>query len=239
MGARCNMSQFHGCNNFQMAQLSTCGDYDALMKVVVVGESGVGKSSVITKYCEDAFHTVTNSTIGVDFRVKLVDTETATIKVQLWDTAGQERFRSLTSSYYRMADGIIFLYDTSEPSTLDALEERWISEASSASNETLQQGNVLVLGTKSDKEGNLATQTCAASLAKSLGWSHAVCSAKSGDGIADSLESFIKAVSASSVFIQKKTAPRQQTPNPPLEVTTCNSQFHRCFTVLLDQMKAL
>ena len=92
--------------------------------MVLVGESGVGKSSAITQYCEDDFRPMTSSTIGVDFRVKIVDTETnnKAVKLQLWDTAGQERFRSLTTSYYRMADGIILVYDTSDEATLDALE---------------------------------------------------------------------------------------------------------------------
>ena len=81
--------------------------YDHLFKVVVIGDAGVGKSSILLRFTDDTFEEQMQSTIGVDFKVKMLDREGKRIKMTIWDTAGQERFRTLTSSYYRGAQGII------------------------------------------------------------------------------------------------------------------------------------
>merc|ERR1712164_108380 len=125
-------------------------EYDHLMKLCIVGDSGVGKSCLISQYCEAFFPLVSDATCRVDFRVKLRENGNKLYKVQLWDTAGQERFRSLTASYYKMADGIVFAYDLNDPASVEALETRWLPEARRHHAQCLESGNVLILGTKSD-----------------------------------------------------------------------------------------
>uniref|UniRef100_A0A1I8FK31 EF-hand domain-containing protein n=1 Tax=Macrostomum lignano TaxID=282301 RepID=A0A1I8FK31_9PLAT len=89
---------------------------ERVFKVVFIGDSGVGKSSVIHRLCQDAFKSTFAATIGIDFQVKAMELEGQVIALQLWDTAGQERFRSITKQYFRKADGIVIVYDvTSAP----------------------------------------------------------------------------------------------------------------------------
>ena len=84
---------------------------DFLFKLVLIGDTGVGKSCILLRFADDAFTESYISTIGVDFRFRTIKVENKTVKLQIWDTAGQERFRTITSAYYRGADGIIMVYD--------------------------------------------------------------------------------------------------------------------------------
>lgn len=96
--------------------------YDHLFKLLLVGEADVGKSSILLRFTDDSFTENQTSTIGVDFKVKMINSSSGKrIKVTIWDTAGQERFRTLTSSYYRGAHGIILVYDVTRRETFDAL----------------------------------------------------------------------------------------------------------------------
>lgn len=104
--------------------------HDHLFKLLIIGDSGVGKSCLMLRFTEDSFNEKQLATIGVDFKVKYVNENGKRIKLALWDTAGQERFRTLTSSYYRGAQGIIFVYDVSEPETFENIRQ-WIAEADS------------------------------------------------------------------------------------------------------------
>ncbi|XP_042912951.1 ras-related protein Rab-13-like [Parasteatoda tepidariorum] len=82
-----------------------------LFKVVFVGDSGVGKTSILQRFCTNSFKTTYSATVGVDFQIKTLELEGERIALQLWDTAGQERFRSMTQQYFRKTDGIILVYD--------------------------------------------------------------------------------------------------------------------------------
>ncbi|KAG1679673.1 hypothetical protein FOA52_006192 [Chlamydomonas sp. UWO 241] len=104
------------------------GAYDYLFKILLVGDSGVGKSCILTRFTSDTFTDNTCSTIGVDFRVKHLVAGGKRCKLSVWDTAGQERFRTLTSSYYRGAQGIIFVYDATRRETFDNLDLVWMHE---------------------------------------------------------------------------------------------------------------
>jgi Ras-related protein Rab-8A len=81
-----------------------------IFKVIIIGDSGVGKTNILTRYCEGIFKDTYVATIGVDFKVKMVDVEGRKIKLQIWDTAGQERFKNITQTYYKGAAGIILVY---------------------------------------------------------------------------------------------------------------------------------
>jgi len=102
-------------------------EYDYLFKLLLIGDSGVGKSCLLLRFADDTYTETYISTIGVDFKIRTVEIDGKVIKLQIWDTAGQERFRTITSSYYRGAHGIIVVYDVTEPDTFAAVE-RWMSE---------------------------------------------------------------------------------------------------------------
>eukprot|EP01087_Luapelamoeba_hula_P013861 TRINITY_DN3_c0_g1_i1.p1 TRINITY_DN3_c0_g1~~TRINITY_DN3_c0_g1_i1.p1 ORF type:complete len:230 (+),score=44.72 TRINITY_DN3_c0_g1_i1:60-692(+) len=121
-------------------------DYDHLFKILMVGDSGVGKSSLLLRFTDDTFSENFISTIGVDFKIRTVKLEGKTIKMQIWDTAGQERFRTIPSSYYRGAHGVILVYDVTDQVSFNNARQ-WLTEI-----ERYACGNVvkLLVGNKSD-----------------------------------------------------------------------------------------
>lgn len=122
-------------------------DYDYLFKLVLIGDSGVGKSCLLLRFADDAFTESYISTIGVDFRFRTVKIDSKTVKLQIWDTAGQERFRTITSAYYRGADGIIMVYDVTKQDSFDHVND-WLREVNRyATEETCK----LLVGNKCDK----------------------------------------------------------------------------------------
>ncbi|KAF8058946.1 YPTV3 [Scenedesmus sp. PABB004] len=101
---------------------------DHTFKVLLIGDSGVGKTCLVTRFIRDSFAEHLPSTVGVDYAVKRMSLHGAEVKVTIWDTAGQERFRALTSTFYRGAKGIIFVYDVTRRETLASLAESWMDE---------------------------------------------------------------------------------------------------------------
>ena len=89
-------------------------DYDYLFKVVIIGDSGVGKSNLLSRFTRNEFHLDSKSTIGVEFATRSIQHDSKIIKAQIWDTAGQERYRAITSAYYRGAVGALLMYDISK-----------------------------------------------------------------------------------------------------------------------------
>lgn len=124
--------------------------YDHLFKILLVGDSGVGKSCLLMRFTADRFDDNTVSTIGVDFRIKYTQFNGKKCKLSIWDTAGQERFRTLTSSYYRGAQGIIFVYDVTRRETFENLEDIWMREVDMYS--TVEDAVKMVVANKVDLE---------------------------------------------------------------------------------------
>ncbi|TNV84127.1 hypothetical protein FGO68_gene14490 [Halteria grandinella] len=102
-------------------------EYDYLFKVLLIGNSGVGKSSLLLRFADDVFTDNFMPTIGVDFKIRTIEVDGKTIKLQIWDTAGQERFKTITSSYYKGAHGIIVTYDITDRESFSAIEN-WMNE---------------------------------------------------------------------------------------------------------------
>jgi len=102
-------------------------EYDYLFKVVLIGDSGVGKSNLLSRFTRNEFNLESKSTIGVEFATRSIQVDKKTIKAQIWDTAGQERYRAITSAYYRGAVGALLVYDISKHGTYENVE-RWLKE---------------------------------------------------------------------------------------------------------------
>jgi small GTP-binding protein len=122
-------------------------DYDFLCKMVVVGDSAVGKSSLIYRYTDDDFSTSHMPTIGVDFRIRTVEERGRIVKMQVWDTAGQERFHAIMPTYYRNAMAVALVYDVHRIETFDSLQ-KWHREVFAFAN---PDAAVIVIGNKRDK----------------------------------------------------------------------------------------
>jgi len=121
-------------------------DYDYLFILVLIGDSGVGKSCLLLRFADDKWTDTYISTIGVDFKIRTIELDGKTIKLQIWDTAGQERFRTISSTYYRGAHGIMVVYDiTSKESFVNV--RRWLVEIDKYAREGV---NKLLVGNKSD-----------------------------------------------------------------------------------------
>ncbi|PKI83363.1 ras GTPase [Malassezia vespertilionis] len=129
-------------------------DYDYLFKLLLIGDSGVGKSCLLLRFADDTYTESYISTIGVDFKIRTIELEGKTVKLQIWDTAGQERFRTITSSYYRGAHGIIVVYDITDEATFTNVKQ-WLQEIERYACEGV---NKLLVGNKADLGSSRAVE---------------------------------------------------------------------------------
>lgn len=121
-------------------------EYDYLFKVVLIGDSGVGKSNLLSRFTRDSFSLESKSTIGVEFATRSQEIDGKIIKAQIWDTAGQERYRAITSAYYRGAVGALLVYDIAKHLTYENVT-RWLKELRDHAD-----GNIVIMlvGNKTD-----------------------------------------------------------------------------------------
>ncbi|KAG5866699.1 hypothetical protein JTB14_018606 [Gonioctena quinquepunctata] len=120
-------------------------DYDHLFKLLIIGDSGVGKSSLLLRFSDNTFTGSYITTIGVDFKIKTVNVNGQKVKLQIWDTAGQERFRTITSTYYRGTHGVIVVYDVTNGESF-ANVKRWLHEIE----QNCDLVNKVLVGNKND-----------------------------------------------------------------------------------------
>ncbi|XP_047170691.1 ras-related protein RABA5d-like [Vigna umbellata] len=106
------------------------GGEEYLFKIVIIGDSAVGKSNLLSRYARNEFNMHSKATIGVEFQTQCLEIDSKEVKAQIWDTAGQERFRAVTSAYYRGAVGALIVYDISRRTTFDSVG-RWLDELKS------------------------------------------------------------------------------------------------------------
>ncbi|KAK1353088.1 RAB GTPase-like [Heracleum sosnowskyi] len=119
-----------------------------LFKIVVIGDSAVGKSNLLSRFARDEFDQNSKATIGVEFQTQVVQVDGKEVKAQVWDTAGQERFRAVTSAYYRGAVGALLVYDITRRPTFDSIK-RWLDELNTHCDTTVAR---MLVGNKCDLE---------------------------------------------------------------------------------------
>jgi len=120
-------------------------DYDHLFKLLIIGDSGVGKSSLLVRFADNQFSGNYITTIGVDFKIRTIELNGERVKLQIWDTAGQERFRTITSTYYRGTHGVIVVYDVASGDSF-ANVKRWLHEI----NQNCDEVSRILVGNKCD-----------------------------------------------------------------------------------------
>jgi Ras-related protein Rab-8A len=119
---------------------------DHLIKLLLIGDSGVGKSCLLLRFSDDQFTTSFITTIGIDFKIRTVDLDGSRVKLQIWDTAGQERFRTITTAYYRGAMGILLTYDVTDEQSFDNVRN-WMRNIEQHATENVCK---ILVGNKSD-----------------------------------------------------------------------------------------
>eukprot|EP01102_Stenamoeba_stenopodia_P006240 TRINITY_DN170_c0_g1_i4.p1 TRINITY_DN170_c0_g1~~TRINITY_DN170_c0_g1_i4.p1 ORF type:complete len:202 (-),score=45.90 TRINITY_DN170_c0_g1_i4:501-1106(-) len=154
--------------------------YDCLYKILLIGDSGVGKSCLLLRFTDDTYTEAYISTIGVDFKLRTVEYNGKQIKLQIWDTAGQERFRTITSSYYRGAHGVIIVYDITDQMSYNNLKN-WIQEIEQYSSENFSK---MIVGNKCDLTTRRVVETeVAREFVKSRGAAFMETSAKNATNV--------------------------------------------------------
>jgi Ras-related protein Rab-1A len=170
---------------------ATTRDYDYLFKLLLIGDSGVGRSSLLMRYTEDTFTKSYLATIGVDFKVKPIEMLGAKLKLQIWDTAGRERFRAITSAYYRGAHGILVCFSVADRRSFDNVKQ-WVDEIRKYASEDV---TLMVVGAKSDLESERTVSTDEArEFAEIYGASYAETSSLTGVGVNECFYAISEAV---------------------------------------------
>ena len=130
-------------------------DFDFLLKIVIVGDSGVGKSNLLLRFSKDEFHSESKATIGVDFAGMPMNVGQYYVKAQFWDTAGQDKYRAITSAYYKNANGAILVYDIANLNSFKNLVN-WVKEVRQYAEASV---TMILLGNKSDLQSLRQVQT--------------------------------------------------------------------------------
>ncbi|KAG5730300.1 GTP-binding protein ypt2 [Termitomyces sp. T112] len=154
--------------------------YDFLIKLLLIGDSGVGKSCLLLRFCDDAWTPSFITTIGIDFKIRTIELDGKRIKLQIWDTAGQERFRTITTAYYRGAMGILLVYDVTSENSFNNIRT-WHANIEQHASEGV---NKILIGNKSDwTDKKIVTEEQGRELAAELGIKFMETSAKANDGV--------------------------------------------------------
>uniref|UniRef100_A0A915AHM6 small monomeric GTPase n=1 Tax=Parascaris univalens TaxID=6257 RepID=A0A915AHM6_PARUN len=161
------------------------------LKILIIGESGVGKSSLMLRFVDDTFDPEISATIGVDFRVTSRTVDGNRVKLAIWDTAGQERFRTLTPSYYRGAQGVICVYDVTNRCSFERLDH-WMNEVDTYS--TKNNAIKMLVGNKIDKTSRVISREEGLQFAKRHRMLFIEASAKTREGVQCAFEELIEKV---------------------------------------------
>ena len=163
---------------------------ELLYKILLLGDSSVGKTCFLMRYSDNTFQEIHMSTIGLDYKLKNVQLDDGKIvKIQIWDTAGQDRFRSITKNYYKGAHGIILIYDVTSRKTYENIKN-WVAQIKE---EVSEKVTIILVGNKIDDEKNRKVTTEEGeNMAKECGLDFFETSAKSGVNIDSTFNELVK-----------------------------------------------
>ncbi|XP_053175930.1 EF-hand calcium-binding domain-containing protein 4B [Scomber japonicus] len=157
---------------------------DRLFKIVLVGNSSVGKTSLLQRFCDDCFRPGTSATVGIDYSVKTITVDNSQVALQMWDTAGQERYRSITKQFFRKADGVVVMYDITAEQSFTAVRQ-WLTSVKEGAGEDI---TIMLLGNKTDKDIERQVEKGVGErLAKDCQMTFYECSACSGHNVMESM----------------------------------------------------
>eukprot|EP01098_Paradermamoeba_levis_P012729 TRINITY_DN562_c0_g2_i1.p1 TRINITY_DN562_c0_g2~~TRINITY_DN562_c0_g2_i1.p1 ORF type:complete len:267 (-),score=103.21 TRINITY_DN562_c0_g2_i1:214-906(-) len=166
-------------------------EYDYLFKVVLIGDSTVGKSNLLSRFTRNEFNLESKTTIGVEFATRTITHEGKSIKAQIWDTAGQERYRAITSAYYRGALGAVIVYDITKQPTFDNIE-KWMGELKDHADTSIV---IMIVGNKIDmKQLRCVVPEAGQQLAEKHGAYFMETSAKDGTNVDGAFLALLKAI---------------------------------------------
>ncbi len=166
-------------------------DYDEKVKLMIIGDSSVGKSSLLKKYCKNEFSNSYITTVGIDFQVKILTINNIKIKIQIWDTAGEERYRVVAKNYFNTSDGFIIMYDITNRESFDSVSN-WVEQIKES---TPNYKKSVIFGNKSDLNKLRDVQINEGKeLAKKHDFKFFETSAKDGSNLNEGIESLVKDV---------------------------------------------
>ena len=196
--------------------MSGTDEYDFLYKIVLVGESGVGKSNLLLRFTRNEFDADKRSTIGVEFATRSIVYCEKNIRAQIWDTAGQERYRAITNAYYRGALGALVVYDISKKNTFESVE-RWLSELHDNADKKVVQ---MIIGNKSDLSQTREVETSEGEeMAKKNGAFFFETSALDGTNVEEAFMTLLKKIYDESVKVNESEGNNTQDVKPVVEQT--------------------
>ena len=155
-------------------------EYEMMVKVILIGDSGVGKTNIMSKFLKNQFMEESKATIGVEFGSKLFNHEGHKIKAQIWDTAGQEKYKAITGAYYKGSKGALVVYDITQKKTFENIE-KWINDLKAAGDPKI---TIILIGNKNDLDDKRqVSKDQGEEKARSFGCAFLETSAYSGDNI--------------------------------------------------------
>ena len=194
-------------------------NYDYIMKLILLGDSSVGKTNILTKYLKNFFDPDSKATVGVEFGTKSVEIEGKKIKVQIWDTAGEERYKSITSTYYRGAKGAFIVYDITRKITFESID-KWIGDLKNNGDENII---IYLVGNKNDlNDKREVDKNEAMNKAEKYNIAFMETSALSGDNIQKIFQDLIEKVYVN--FFRNSKANKEKEINKGIELNKNNKE---------------
>ena len=166
------------------------GQYDYLIKLLIIGDSGVGKTCFLLRFSDDNFTASHLTTIGIDFKLKTMEIDGKTIKLQIWDTAGQERFRTITQTYYKGAMGIILAYDCTDENSFNNIRN-WVQQIKMHASDNVSK---VLIGNKCDRPDKKISTEQGEALANELGIKFFETSAKTNINVNETFKFIAKEI---------------------------------------------
>nr|KAG5709595.1 hypothetical protein BaRGS_001645 [Batillaria attramentaria] len=201
-------------------------NFDYMFKLLIIGNSSVGKTSFLFRYADDSFTSAFVSTVGIDFKVKTVFRQDKRVKLQIWDTAGQERYRTITTAYYRGAMGFILMYDVTNEESFNAVQD-WCTQIKT---HAWSNASVVLVGNKCDLEDSrVVSQAKGQDLASDLGLEFFETSAKENINVKAVFERLVdiicdkmsESLDSDPTLVSNTTKATRLTENPNMQSNSC------------------